>query len=246
MNQASVLTLLNALGGLGLFLLAMAMMTDGLKAAAGHRLRLLLARWTATPLRGAGSGALMTALVQSSSAVTVATIGFVNAGVLSLAGALAVVFGANVGTTMTGWLVSITGFGFKIEALALPLVAVGSGLRLLARRAGLKGLGDALLGFGLFFLGLAFLKEGFGGFGAAFDLQALGEGGIAATFLLIGRGGGPGAARECAEKAGGQPRSEKRRPLPGRVPGVGPGRGRVLRRCGGDFRRAAPADARPL
>jgi hypothetical protein len=94
---------LNAAGGLALFLLAMAMMTEGLKVFAGGGLRRLLGRWTSTPLHGVFSGVLVTSVVQSSSAVTIATIGFVNAGVLTLQQALGVIFGTNVGTTTTGW-----------------------------------------------------------------------------------------------------------------------------------------------
>ncbi|WP_236744531.1 Na/Pi symporter [Marinobacter similis] len=118
-------TLFQILGGLALFLLAMGMMTDGLKNSAGHQLRHILGVWTKTPLKGFGTGVLITGIVQSSSAVTVATIGFVNAGLLNISQSLGVVFGANVGTTMTGWLVSLVGFGIKIEAFAMPLLATG-------------------------------------------------------------------------------------------------------------------------
>ncbi len=163
MTALSIELVFQAAGGLALFLLAMQMMTDGLKAFAGQHLRALLGRWTRTPLRGVGAGVLITGLVQSSSAVTVATIGFVNAGLLSLQQALGVVFGANVGTTMTGWLVSLVGFGFKVENFALPILAIGVGLRLLANRHRWQSLGDALAGFGLFFLGLALLQQAFNG-----------------------------------------------------------------------------------
>lgn len=98
-----------AAGGLALFLLAMLMMTDGLKAFGGSGLKRLLGRGTSSPARGVIAGMLVRALVQSSSAVTVATIGFVNAGVLTLRQALGVIFGTNVGTTVTGWLVSLVG-----------------------------------------------------------------------------------------------------------------------------------------
>ncbi len=186
----SFTTALNALGGLALFLLAMQMMTDGLKIFAGGGLRKLLARWTSTPLRGVFSGILVTGLVQSSSAVTVATIGFVNAGVLTLRQALGVIFGTNVGTTMTGWLVSLVGGGFKIEAFALPILTVGVVLRLAAPRKRHKGLGEALAGFGLFFLGLTVLKDAFGGmaetFGAEFAGSGSGTGSGWPTFLLVG------------------------------------------------------------
>lgn len=107
--------------------------------------------------------------MQSSSAVTIVTIGFVNAGILSLRQAMGVIFGTNVGTTMTAWLVSLVGFGFKIDALALPILVVGVTLRLLAASAYWKGLSDALTGFGLFFLGLDLLKEAFEGLTVSFS-----------------------------------------------------------------------------
>jgi phosphate:Na+ symporter len=179
---------LNAAGGLGIFLLAMAMMTEGLKVFGGQNLKRILERWTAHPLLAAGSGAMVTAVVQSSSAVTVATIGFVNAGILTLTQSLGVIIGSNVGTTMTGWLVSLTGFGFKIEALALPLIALGMGGRLGARSKGHRGLGEAVAGFGLFFLGLAILKEAFSGVADVFGTTTLaGDGtGAIVVFVIVG------------------------------------------------------------
>lgn len=155
-------TAMDIIGGLALFLLAMLMMTEGLKVFAGGGLRQMLGRFTSTPLRGVLAGILVTGLVQSSSAVTVAAIGFVNAGVLTLRQALAVVFGTNVGTTITGWLVSLVGFGFRIETFALPILAVGVALRLASSGKRWRGLGEALAGFGLFFLGLSILKDAFG------------------------------------------------------------------------------------
>lgn len=156
-------TILNAVGGLALFLLAMLMMTEGLKVYAGGGLKHLLRRWTSTPFRGVLSGVVVTGLVQSSSAVTVTAIGFVNAGLLNLRQALSVIFGTNVGTTMTGWLVSLVGFGFKIDTFALPILSIGVVLRLIASSRRYQGLGEALAGFGLFFIGLSLLKEAFGG-----------------------------------------------------------------------------------
>ncbi|MEJ2032252.1 MAG: Na/Pi symporter, partial [Deltaproteobacteria bacterium] len=93
------------LGGIGLFLLGMRLMTEGFRFAAGHALHNILARSTATRLRGLLSGTLITSVVQSSGAVTVATIGFVNAGMMHLSQAVSVIYGSNIGTTMTGWLV---------------------------------------------------------------------------------------------------------------------------------------------
>lgn len=180
-------TAIQALGGLAMFLLAMRLMTEGLTLFAGSRLKQLLGEWTATPLRGVGVGILVTGLVQSSSAVTIATIGFVNAGILNLRQSMGVIFGTNVGTTMTAWLVSLVGFGFKIDALALPILVAGVTLRILASSARWKGLGDALTGFGLFFLGLDLLKEAFEGIALSFSASLGGsEAPNWAGMILIG------------------------------------------------------------
>ncbi|WP_241023322.1 Na/Pi symporter [Paraburkholderia sp. Ac-20340] len=133
-KRARMKNLIDALGvligGIGLFLLGITMMTNGLKLAAGPALELILRRATRTPLAGLASGVLVTALVQSSTAVTMAVIGFVNAGLLDLGGALWVLFGANLGMTTTGWIVSLLGLKMKIDALALPMVGIGIALRL--------------------------------------------------------------------------------------------------------------------
>ncbi len=173
-------------GGVGLFLLGMWLMTDGLKLAAGPALERVLANSTKTRLRGLTSGIMVTAVVQSSTAVTVATIGFVNAGLMNLSQALWVLFGANVGTTMTGWLVALVGLQFKIEALALPLIGLGMVLHLTGERSRRGALGMALAGFGVLFLGIDLLKESFTGLADDF---ALPEGdGVLATVgqVLIG------------------------------------------------------------
>jgi phosphate:Na+ symporter len=173
-------------GGLGLFLLGMGMMTDGLKLAAGSALQRILAAATRTRWHALGSGVLVTALVQSSSAITVATIGFINAGLLGLAPALWVLFGANVGSTMTGWLVAVVGLKFKIEALSLPLVGVGMLLRLTGqgRRAG--AIGTAVAGFGLLFMGIGLLQESFTGLAGQLQLPQGDGAGIVLAQLLIG------------------------------------------------------------
>jgi phosphate:Na+ symporter len=150
-------------GGLGLFLLGMGMMTDGLKQAAGQALHNILASATRTRWHALGSGALVTTMVQSSSAVTVATIGFINAGLLGLAPALWVLFGANIGSTMTGWLVALVGLKFKIEAFALPLVGMGMLMRLTGASQRRGAIGTAVAGFGLLFLGIGLLQESFNG-----------------------------------------------------------------------------------
>lgn len=175
------------LGGIGLFLLGMVLMTDGLKAVAGDALRGLLARFTGGPLRALFSGALMTALVQSSSATTLATIGFVSAGLLTFPQAVGVVFGANLGTTSTGWIVSLLGLKLKMGALALPLIGVGALARLLGRdRVAAAGL--ALSGFGLLFVGIDTLTAGMAQLAQRIDPAALGGGGIGGRLLLVGAG----------------------------------------------------------
>jgi phosphate:Na+ symporter len=154
--------LISLFGGLGLFLLGMGMLTDGLKVAAGPALRDLLHRWTRTAARGLLAGILITALVQSSSAVTVATVGFVNAGLLTMTQAVWVVFGTNVGTTMTAWLVALVGVKIDMPLLALPLVGLGMFLQLLlGNQPRLAGLGRAIAGFGLFFMGVGVLQGAF-------------------------------------------------------------------------------------
>ena len=175
-------------GGVGLFLLAVNMITDGLKQAAGHTLREILGNWTRTPFRGIISGVSITAIVQSSSAVTVATIGFVNAGLINMYQALGVVYGANIGTTMTGWLVAIVGFNIKVDTFALPLIGIGMLLRLTGGDSRRAPLGLALAGFGLFFIGIDVLKEAFEGMTEVIDLQQLTVDGIAGVLIYVGIG----------------------------------------------------------
>ncbi|QPB85600.1 Na/Pi cotransporter family protein [Pseudoalteromonas rubra] len=176
------------LGGLGIFLVAIGMMTDGLKLAAGSSLRKVLATWTKTPQRGIASGFCMTALVQSSSAVTVASLGFVNAGLITMHQALGIVYGANVGTSVTGWLVAAVGFKFNIQAIALPLIGLGALMKLLRPQTRLASAGLALVGFGLFFIGIDILKGAFEHVVTRFDLSQFTAQGLTGmlTFLLVG------------------------------------------------------------
>src|SRR5580698_3621976 len=120
-------------GGVGLFLLGMTVMTDGLKALAGSALRTVLGKAAATPLSGAFWGGVVTLLVQSSSAVTMTTIGLVSTGLLTFPQGLGLVFGANVGTTGTGWLVALVGVRVSLSSYALPLIFLGALIRLLGR-----------------------------------------------------------------------------------------------------------------
>ncbi|MBV0933448.1 Na/Pi cotransporter family protein [Marinobacterium weihaiense] len=174
-------------GGIGLFLLGMQLLTNGLKQAAGRSLKATLENATGSLLRGVLSGALITALVQSSSAVTVATLGFVNAGLLSLAQSVSIIYGSNIGTTMVGWLVALIGFKFKISAFALPLIGMGMVLRVSGGNSRRAYIGTALAGFGIFFIGLDFLRTGFDGLSASIPLAELGAGPLAlALFVLAG------------------------------------------------------------
>ena len=118
-------TIISILGGVGLFLLGMTVMTDGLKALAGSALRTVLGKAASTPLRGSFWGAVLTLLVQSSSATTMTTIGLVSAGLLTFEQGLGLVFGANVGTTGTGWLVALVGVRVSLTAAALPMIFAG-------------------------------------------------------------------------------------------------------------------------
>lgn len=173
------------LGGLGLLLAGMWLMTEGLKMAAGEALRGLLQSWTNTRVRGLVTGFLFTALVQSSSATTVATIGFSNAGLLSLQQAIWIIFGSNVGTTMTGWIVALIGFKFNIHALALPLIGTGMLLRLSGMKTRRAAIGQALTGFGLFFLGISILQDAFAAAGSTFQLPVATEPGMIMLVIYV-------------------------------------------------------------
>lgn len=175
------------LGGVGLFLLGMVLMTDGLKAAAGGALRSGLARLTGGPVRGVAAGVAATALVQSSSATVLTTIGFVSAGLLTFPQAIGVILGANLGTTSTGWIVSLLGLKLSVGAIALPVVGVGAFLRLLTRgRAASIGL--ALAGFGLVFVGIDVLQQGMDTLSSRFDPSSFPSGGLLARLALVGIG----------------------------------------------------------
>jgi phosphate:Na+ symporter len=164
-------------GGIGLFLLGMVLLTDGLKAFAGNALRRALVRFTGTPLKAFCSGALVTAMVQSSSATTVTVIGFVSAGLLTFPQAVGVVLGASLGTTGTGWIVAVLGLKVSLGFYALPLVGVGAFMKLLGHGR-TRSLGLALAGFGLIFTGIETLQVGMEGLSSEFNLARLSGGGL--------------------------------------------------------------------
>jgi len=149
-------------GGLGMFLFGMSLLSEGLKKVAGQKLKSLLESLTKRRVIAVLVGALVTALIQSSSATTVMTVGFVNAGLLTLKQALCVVLGANVGTTFTAWLVSTFGIGgLKITTYALPAIGVGFLVRIMGKTQRTRSIGNIVLGFGLLFVGIWFMKEAF-------------------------------------------------------------------------------------
>jgi phosphate:Na+ symporter len=149
------------IGGLGLFLYGMRLMSEGLKSISGERLKRVLSMLTKNKVLAVMVGAGFTALIQSSSAMTVMAVGLVNSGLLTLTQAIGVVMGANIGTTFTAWLVSAFAV-FKISQYAYPAIGIGFGMTFLGKRRSIRNWGRALLGLGLIFLGLAVLKDGFG------------------------------------------------------------------------------------
>jgi phosphate:Na+ symporter len=180
----NILIIGTLLGGVGLFLLGMILLTDGLKLAAGKTLKKILESSAKTPLRGILFGTLITSIVQSSGIVTVAVIGFVNAGLMSLGQAITIIYGTNIGTTMTSWLVAIIGFKLNIKAFAMPLIGLGMMQRLIYGPGRQGAFGEALAGFGIFFLGIDVLKSGFEGLGSGIHLAWQGHGALSILFYL--------------------------------------------------------------
>lgn len=172
------------LGGIGLFLLGMTLLTEGAKGFAGDSLRQALLRFAGTPWKAFLSGLLATLLVQSSSATTVMVIGFVSAGLLAFPQALGVIFGASLGTTGTGWLVAVFGLKIQLGLYALPLVGVGAFLRLLGRGRW-RALGLGIAGFGLIFLGIDFLQQGMAGISSNSLTASLPTGGLPARLAAM-------------------------------------------------------------
>jgi phosphate:Na+ symporter len=146
------------LGSLGLFIFGMKLMSEGLQQTAGGGLRKILSTMTKNRYLGVLSGFLITALVQSSSATTVMTVSFVNAGLLTLLESAGVMMGANIGTTITGWLVSLFGFKISLSSYALIFIGLGAPLMFLSKKSA-KGWANAIIGFAILFMGLGFLKD---------------------------------------------------------------------------------------
>ena len=153
-----ILQVFTLLGALGMFLYGMNLMSSGLQKAAGDRLRGFLSAMTSNPLKGVLTGVGVTSIIQSSSATTVMVVSFVNAGLLTLTQAIGVIMGANIGTTITAWMVSWLGFKADISVLAIPLMLFGF-LFSNSKKDKRKNIGELIVGFSLLFLGLSFMKE---------------------------------------------------------------------------------------
>ncbi|MFP4287953.1 MAG: Na/Pi cotransporter family protein [Bacteroidales bacterium] len=153
-----LLQFLTILGSLSLFLYGMKVMSQGIQKFAGDKLRNIFRVMTTNRFFGILTGFVVTSLVQSSSATTVMVVGFVNAGLLNLSQSIGVIMGANIGTTITAWLVSVLGFQLNISGLSLPIIAIGFPLLYFARER-LSSLGETILGFALLFLGWGLLKD---------------------------------------------------------------------------------------
>lgn len=157
MNNYSVLDLLTLLGAVGLFLYGMKVMSEGLQKVAGDRMRTILSAMTRNRFSGVATGVLITALIQSSSASTVMVVSFVNAGLMSLQQSMAVIMGANVGTTFTAWIIAIFGVKVNVGALAVPFIAVAV-LLLFSKSSRSKSIGEFIIGFSFLFMGLGMIS----------------------------------------------------------------------------------------
>lgn len=172
------------LGGIGLFLLGMMLMTEGLKTASGPALVKFLEKYTNTKLKGFISGFISTTALQSSTATTLLAIGFVNTGILTFANSLWLLFGANVGSTMMPWIIAVVGGGgFKISAFALPMIGIGIAMKMIKNK-NIGAAGGVIAGFGLLFLGLDFLQTAFTGIEKIVPFAELSSYGIFSIFIF--------------------------------------------------------------
>ena len=156
--EFGIIELLTLIGALGFFIYGMKVMSDGIQKVAGSKMRSILSKMTSNRFLGITTGFILTALLQSSSATTVMIVSFVNAGLLSLVESIGVIMGANIGTTITAWLISILGFKVKISSIALPIIAIGFPM-MFASKANIRSWAEVFIGFALLFMGLDELKN---------------------------------------------------------------------------------------
>ena len=155
--EFGIIELLTLIGALGFFIYGMKVMSDGIQKVAGSKMRSILSKMTSNRFLGITTGFILTALLQSSSATTVMIVSFVNAGLLSLVESIGVIMGANIGTTVTAWLISLLGFKVKIASIALPIIAIGFPM-MFSSKSNIKSWAEVLIGFALLFMGLDALK----------------------------------------------------------------------------------------
>jgi len=171
--------------GLGLFLLGMSLIEQGLNKLGGRGLRIFLRAHTQNPLKAVAGGTIATAVLQSSSVISLIVLAFVGAQMIEMRNALGIIIGANLGTTFTGWIVAVFGFKLNIEAFAYPLIASGLIVMLLVdRHRPINHYAKLVAGFGLLFFGLGFMQEAMAGFGQNFDLSAIHLHGTAVFFAV--------------------------------------------------------------
>ncbi|MBK8669166.1 MAG: Na/Pi cotransporter family protein [Saprospiraceae bacterium] len=173
------------LGGLGLFLYGIELLEDSIKSLAGRSFKTFLQHQTGNPVKAVAAGALTAGIMQSSSMVILLVMSFTGAGIIGLKNGIGMILGANLGTTITGWLVALLGFKFNLESMFLPVIAVGSFCMIFINDSKTNKIGKLLFGFGLMFMGLHFMKEGFIDFASKADLSAL-IGKPKILFLLFG------------------------------------------------------------
>ena len=176
--------MLTIFGGIGIFLLGMTMLTGGLKDIAGDALRSWLNTFTKGRFSAITTGAVMTMLVQSSTATTLLTIGFVSAGLLTFIQSIGVIIGANIGSTSTGWIISLIGFKISLQAMSLPIIGVGVFISLLAP-LNIKKFGGVFTGFGLLFLGIDMLQQGMGSAQDFISFESIPANSFVSIFVLI-------------------------------------------------------------
>ncbi|MBC7885617.1 MAG: Na/Pi cotransporter family protein, partial [Saprospiraceae bacterium] len=173
------------LAGLGLFLFGISLLEESIKAIAGRSFKTFLQKQTGHPVKAVLAGALTTGVMQSSSMVILLVMSFTGAGIIGLKNGIGMILGANLGTTITGWMVALLGFKFNLESLYLPVIAIGSLSIIFFSNSKLQQTGKLLFGFGLMFMGLNFMKEGFLDFAKNADLSIL-VGKPMILFLLFG------------------------------------------------------------
>ncbi|TSI06679.1 Na/Pi cotransporter family protein [Lysinibacillus sp. BW-2-10] len=176
--------MITVFGGIGIFLIGMSMLTNGLKEIAGEALKKWLNKITRGTFSSLFTGLFMTIIMQSSTATTLLTVGFVSAGLISFVQSIGVIIGANIGSTSTGWIISLLGFKISLQAMALPIIGVGAFMQLIAPY-NIKKFGSVLVGFGLLFLGIDLLQQGMNSAQELISFDSFKTDSIWSIFLLI-------------------------------------------------------------